>query len=308
MTKLISVQPGTQRDPLQLCRELEQGNILFFDKVPFAFSQEDREFLLRQKQGSSGSRKNIAYKPHIDRITNHSAANPAEAESMRMALRSFSSSAAAYLAQLLPAYAPHWKLDYASFRPFQEQGRKLRQRARNDLLHVDAFPTRPLHGARILRFFMNIHPTDARYWITSKPFQELAKEYGGSKHLPFPKSCGYSLKDRLGRKVKEWLCASGVKMPLRSPYDTFMLRMHHFLKENRQFQEECPKDHWHFPAGSLWAVFTDQVSHAALSGQYALEQTILVPYKSLLYPDVAPISVLERLTGSNMLDPHFTVV
>jgi hypothetical protein len=96
-----------------------------------------------------------------------------------------------------------------------------------------------------------------------------------------------------------------VKIPLRSPYDDFMLRMHHFLKENEQFQKNCPKDYWEFPPGSCWVVFTDQVSHAALSGQYALEQTFRIPYKALLLPEMAPVSVLERLTGGNMIDLKF---
>ena len=45
-----------------------------------------------------------------------------------------------------PEYARSWRVDYASFRPVEEQGRELPLRHRNDLLHLDAFPTRPTHG------------------------------------------------------------------------------------------------------------------------------------------------------------------
>jgi hypothetical protein len=303
MAQMMRIEPEEigQGDPLRHCRELERGNILFFPKAPFEFPQEDLSFLLGQRQGGASGRKNIAYKPGIDRVTNHETDRPEDRERMLGALRLFSNRAAECLSKILPPYAGQWQRDYASFRPFQEKGRKLRQRARNDLLHVDAFPTRPLHGARILRFFININPTQSRHWMTSKPFGELVQEFGGNS-VPFPKSAAYSLPDRLGRRVKTWLRATGLKIPLRSPYDAFMLRMHHYLKENGVFQAECPKDHWHFPSGSCWAVFTDQVSHAALSGQYALEQTFLVPYKSLLYPDLAPVSILERLSGGNMID------
>ena len=31
------------------------------------------------------------------------------------------------------------------------------------------------------------------------------------------------------------------------------------------------------PAGSTWMTFTDQVSHAAMAGQYQFEQTFLLP-------------------------------
>lgn len=278
------------------CEELEAGNLLFFPKIPFDFPSEEIDFLLKQRQGGSRARKNIAYKPDIDAITNHSGS---DAEQLKEILRSYSRRVTEFLTGILAPYAEGWKHDYASFRPFQEKGRNLRTRARNDLLHVDAFPTRPIHGARILRFFTNINPTEDRHWITSKPFEELAAEFQGK--IDLPSSCNYSLKNRLGRKMKELM---GLKM--RSPYDQFMLKMHHFLKENEQFQRECPKDHWKFPPHSCWAVFTDQVSHAALAGQYALEQTFLIPPHVLLCPEKAPVCVLERLTGKNMINPDYS--
>jgi hypothetical protein len=284
------------------CQELEKGNILFFSKIPFEFPEEELEFLLRQKQSGSGARKNIAYKPQIDKVTNHDTQDPQEREEMKRILASYSRRVTTFLQGLLPPYAPHWKHDYASFRPFQERGRKLRLRARNDLLHVDAFPTRPLHGERILRFFTNINRQEGRRWVTSLPFEELAKRFGGEGGVPFPHSPGSSLMGKMERAFHRWLGAVGWKIRLRSPYDTFMLRMHHFLKENQSFQQETPKDHWEFPPGSCWAVFTDQVSHAALSGQYALEQTFLIPLKALLFPDRSPVRVLERLSGRNMID------
>jgi hypothetical protein len=39
------------------------------------------------------------------------------------------------------------------------------------------------------------------------------------------------------------------------------------------------------------------VPHAVESGQFALEQTVIVPREALVRPDVAPITVLERLCG-----------
>jgi hypothetical protein len=219
-------------------------------------------------------------------------------------LRRFSQIATAYLGNLLQPYSKDWKLDYASFRPFQEKGRALRLRARNDLLHVDSFPTRPLHGDRILRFFTNINPTESRRWITSEPFAYLAKKYGGTD-VAFPKSAGFSLSERIERKWKRMLNSYGLKIALRSPYDTFMLNLHNFLKENKEFQKNCRKDRWEFPPNCCWAVFTDQVSHAAMSGQYALEQTFLVPTKALLFPEKSPLRVLELLAGRHMLDPEF---
>ncbi len=286
------------------CEALEEGNILFFPKTPFVFPQEEIDFLLLQRQGGSKARKNIAYKPQVDRITNHEAKDPVAAARLKEILRNYSERATVFLSTVLGPYAKEWKHDYASFRPFQEKGRQLRLRARNDLLHVDAFPTRPLHGARILRFFTNINPTESRRWITSQGFAELAKRYAGT--VSIPPSASYDLKSRLERKMKQFLRSVGFKVPLRSPYDHFMLKMHNFLKENGEFQDKCPKDHWEFPPGCCWAVFTDQVSHAALAGQYALEQTFLIPQTALLFPEKSPLNVLQRMSGKNLVDTEFS--
>lgn len=187
------------------------------------------------------------------------------------------------LSTYLTPYAKGWKHEDASVCSF------------NDLLHMDAFPKRPLHGTRILRFFSNIHPTENCRWMTSRGFEELMNEYGVA--VSVPRSAAYDLKSRLGKKVKRWL-----KRPLRSPYDTFMLNMHHFLKENVSFQEKCPRDYWEFSPGSSWALFTDQVSYAALTSHRLLEQTFLVPQKVLLCPEKSPLAILQRLSGRNLVD------
>src|SRR5947209_16948359 len=76
-----------------------------------------------------------------------------------------------------------------------------------------------------------------------------------------------------------------------------MLRFHHYLKESESFQKECPKERWEFPPDSTWVVFTDTTSHSCISGRYALEQTFIVRRGSLVFPDSAPIAILERMTG-----------
>ncbi len=305
MAKKVVVQQGEWKNPenrYKYCTALEEGDILFFSSVPFLFPQEEIDFLLKQRQGGSKTRKNIAYKPGLDRITNHDSSDPLAAEKLKEILRNYSMRVTDFLTLLLAPYAKEWKHDYASFRPFQEKGRKLRMRARNDLLHVDAFPTRPLHGGRILRFFTNINPAESRFWNTSKPFGELIREFGGEKGVSYPPGASYSFMGRLEKKMKSLLRKWGMKIPLRSPYDHFMLQMHNYLKENGEFQKNCPKDSWEFPPHSCWAVFTDQVSHAALAGQYALEQTFIIPRDALLCPEKSPVSILERLSGRNMVD------
>jgi len=92
----------------------------------------------------------------------------------------------------------------------------------------------------------------------------------------------------------------GFPVPDRSRYDHFMLYLHDWLKENSDFQTASAQQNVEFPPGSCWMVYTDGVPHAVVSGQYALEQTFIIPREVLVSPDVAPIGVLESSLGAKM--------
>lgn len=47
-------------------------------------------------------------------------------------------------------------------------------------------------------------------------------------------------------------------------------------------------------------VFTDSVTHSVLEGQFALEQTFIIGRETLVFPERAPISILEKLAGRQM--------
>ena len=279
------------------CEQLELGNILYFPAIPFEFPDDWRAFLLQLRKSESRHHKNIAYRPAEDRLTGFGGEDKAAQERVHSVLRGYSQRVVEFLSNLLPDYCQRWRLDYASFRPFEEQGRDLRVRARNDLLHTDAFPTRPTHGDRILRFFTNLNPEKPRVWLTGQTFEVLAEQYAAQAGMPAPESQRVGALHsfaRLGRQVAKVL---HLPVTTRSPYDDFMLRFHHFLKENAQFQQSCPKTRHEFPPGSSWMVFTDMVTHAVLSGQFALEQTFIVPRDAMVTPENAPLRVLERLSG-----------
>jgi len=274
-------------------RRLESGDILYFPTTPFELTADERAFLLSQRQSEASYHKNISYRLAQDRLKGVDQKDPAQWERMHRTMRAYSTRAIAFMASFLPRYARDWKIDFASFRPIEEAGRKVALRSRNDLIHVDAFPSRPSHGDRLLRIFTNIHTDRARIWVTSDPFERLAWQYAGKAGLPHPPG-GLA---KLRSKALRALSTIGMPVVDRPPYDRFMLRFHHYLKENAAFQEECPKDRWEFPPNSSWIVFTDTASHSCISGQYALEQTFIVRCKSLACPEKAPISILERITG-----------
>ncbi|MGA7886671.1 MAG: Kdo hydroxylase family protein [Acidobacteriaceae bacterium] len=281
------------------CAQLEAGDILYFPQSPVPLSADDTSFLLGQQQTDSSLHKNIAYKPNVDRLSGFDAktASPAAVERLHDAMRRYSHSVVAFLADFLAPYQANWQLDYASFRPQEEQGRDLPLRRRNDLLHTDAFPTRPTYGARILRFFNNIHPARTRDWVVSDPFAETVRQFAPSQIAPQP---GNAL-SRAGKAAARAV-GLGAAIPSlkRSPYDDFMMRFHNFLKENPQWQATCPKYAYQFPPGSSWMVYTDTVPHAVLAGQYALEQTLLVRPQAMVRPEVSPLRVLEEIAQARL--------
>ncbi|HYL84881.1 MAG TPA: Kdo hydroxylase family protein [Candidatus Angelobacter sp.] len=281
------------------CEQLELGNILFFSETPFDFPEESRSFLLQQRKTESRHHKNIAYRPAEDRLTGFGGENEEAQRRLHDILRNYSARVVECLAKLLPDYKDRWRLDYASFRPFEEEGRDLRVRARNDLLHTDAFPTRPTNGDRILRFFTNLNPEKPRVWLTGQTFEPLAERYAAQAGMPAGESSGAL--GWLARQGRNAARALHLPIRMRSPYDDFMLRFHHYLKENAEFQQSCLKTRHEFPPGSCWMVFTDMVSHAVLSGQFALEQTFIVPREAMVTPERAPVRVLERLCGHSVI-------
>jgi hypothetical protein len=282
----------------QYCRLLEEGHILFFPKTPFDLPENERAFLLAQCQVDDHyNNKNIAYRLNEDEVTGFIKRSDVDVEKLRCIMRAYSQQVTQVLASLLSPYVSSWRVDYASFRPQEEEGRNLRLLARNDLLHVDAFPMRPTGGDRILRVFTNINPVKARHWITSDSADVLIKRFSGSPGLPLPKPVGESVWPQIRRSVARMARSVGLPVVLRSPYDEFMLRLHDYLKRNSEFQTTCAKERLDFPPGSTWTVFTDFVSHAALSGQYALEQTFIIARESLVLPEKAPVNVLEEVVG-----------
>jgi hypothetical protein len=78
-----------------------------------------------------------------------------------------------------------------------------------------------------------------------------------------------------------------------------MLKLHHFLKENDQFQATAKRRVWTFPSGSTWALFADGVAHAQLRGSFTLEHSFFVPVACLMRPDESPLSQLVR-TGNSL--------
>jgi 3-deoxy-D-manno-oct-2-ulosonic acid (Kdo) hydroxylase len=276
------------------CSELERGQILFFSTPPFALPADDIEFLVSLKPADSRLHKNISYRPEKDLLRGfRDSANEARVHDI---MRRYAWEVRNFVANFLAPYAGKFQVDYASFRPLEEEGRDLPLHKRNDLLHVDAFPSRPTRGGRILRVFTNVNAAKDRVWVVGERFPELAQRFAQAAGLQkFAETPGVL------RGWKRGLGTLGLPVVDRAPYDKFMLRFHDWLKENTAFQNaKDGKERIEFPPMATWLVFTDGVPHAALSGQFAMEQTFIIPVEALVAPEVAPIRVAERLAGRAM--------
>ena len=122
----------------------------------------------------------------------------------------------------------------------------------------------------------------------SKPFEDFARAF-----LP-----------RVQGRVpgKSWLFEKlGVTRGRRSRYDEMMLALHDAAKRDAGYQANAPHHGIDFPPGCSWMVYTDQVLHAALGGEFALEQTFHFDVAAMGAPSRAPLSVLERLSGGPLV-------
>src|SRR5438270_11018455 len=164
------------------CAELEKGQILFFRQPPFVLPEDDINFLVSQKASDSRLHKNSSYRPGKDLLRGFSNGKENQQRVHRI-MRDYSSQVTQFVSRFLAPYAGKLLMDFASFRPLEEDGRNLPLHKKNDLVHVDAFPSRPTRGGRILRVFTNVNPSRDRVWVIGERFPQLARRFAESAGL-----------------------------------------------------------------------------------------------------------------------------
>jgi len=277
---------------------LETGNIVYFPRCPFPLPEEaDLEFLRRELPGQL-KLKNISYHPEAKKIRGIEG-EPALVQRAERILVEHSERLQAFLAKATPQLADGCVVGTSSFRPIQEKGRKLKPHASNELVHIDAGAYGATNGDRIFRFFVNANPEEDRVWATKGAFPNLYEKYGRDAGIR-PLTRGQLTKgplDHMRTGLLKGLAAAGLSVATvvdSSPYDRVMRRFHNFMKDTPEFQQD-PQNHQEirFPPYSAWMVFTDMVSHASLSGQFALVNTNLIRLRSCRMPELAPINILR---------------
>jgi len=263
---------------------LENGDVVFLPHIRFEVSSRELQFFSPRIVGSS---KNIGFDPATGKIGG-SVLVDADQRTLTEMLARYSDQAAALVGRLVPRYRGRIAKGRASFRPVEIAGRQTSWRKDDTRLHIDAFPATPVHGRRILRAFTNVNPDRRpRTWRLGEPFEAIAGLFAPSLRVPLPGLAS----------VLSWV---RVTKSRRTPYDALMLQLHDRMKADDEYQVRCAQTAVDFPAGSTWIAFTDQVSHAAMSGQYQLEQTFLLPVDAMEDEQRSPLRVLERIKGRRL--------
>ena len=274
--------PGS--DPAWI-EAMEDGKVLYFPRLAFALSPREHALLgpalLRDgvrniSLDASGRLKGVAGDDSV------------QADAKVLVAR-FAAQATHLVNTLFPKYRDHLLGAPTSLRPVGVSGRKQSWRADDRRLHVDAFPSRPNRGERILRVFANINPHgQPRVWRIGEPFGDVARRFLPPAHPYSP------LQARLLRTVR-------VTKSLRSEYDHQMLQLHNLMKSDARYQAEAPQETMGFPSGSTWICFSDQTVHAAMSGQHMIERTFHLPVASQYNREASPLAILTRLAGHPLI-------
>ncbi|CAI1594720.1 Protein of uncharacterised function (DUF2843) [Serratia quinivorans] len=260
---------------------LEQGKVLFLPELKFPLLAD--EIALLDPALVDIKRKNISYWPESQKLSGVAIA--AQQPQVQALLERYYQACRQLIAGLLPHYQQtlHSPVNSLRLHPVSAWRATSSWRKDDSRLHVDAFPSRPNQGERILRIFTNINPHgEHRQWRVGEPFPQLARRF-------IPRLPRYSpLSSWLQHKV-------GITKRRRSHYDHLMLHLHDAMKADQNYQQQGPQLALDLPPGSSWICFSDQTPHAAMAGQFMLEQTFLLPVSAMKNPRQSPLKMLETL-------------
>lgn len=287
--QMTDLQENAQLCTTKCLQALETGKVVF---LPNEAPPVDRS-MRGQLEASilDGRHKNVSFDQQRQRLggVNHALKGTEQEQFLYDFMQQWFHYAHDLLKRVFPFYQQSIIPGRSSYRPAQIAGRALSKRKDDTRLHVDAFPASPVNGKRILRLFSNINfDNQPRHWHIGEPFADVLKRFYPDMS-PWRKSIA---------QLMYWLKAT--KTP-RSAYDHVMLQLHDRMKLSDTYQASVAKTEVQFPAMSSWFVFTDQVSHAALGGQYLLEQTFYLPVEAMAQPEQSPLLQIEASAKQNSL-------
>jgi len=269
----------------KLITDLEAGKVLHFTRLEFPISALELSYLTPEIRDPKS--RNISL--DVSGTLKGASGSDEVQAGLNAMMGRFRAQSKSLVNSYFPFYKEHLRLAPTSFRPDQIETRNQSWRADDRRLHVDAFPSRPNYGERILRVFINVNPHKiARVWRLGEPFEAVVERF-------ITNTSPYS-----AWRAKA-LNIFGVTKSMRSEYDHLMLQLHDAMKRDLDYQLNSPQLTVPFPAGSVWACFSDQVSHAAMSGQYMMEQTFHLPVSKQYDTNTSPLAILRRYTRRELI-------
>lgn len=258
---------------------LEQGKVLYFPTLPFALNQDEQALLSPEVLDAKVRNISLA----VDNQLKGAVSDGQTHTLLTAMLKRYRTQAEQLVHSLLPKYQGVIRNAPTSYRPKKVEARQQSWRADDRRMHVDAFPSRPNRGERILRVFSNINPEGVpRVWRIGEPFTEMVETM-------LPRAKPYV------RWQAKALHKLGITKSLRSEYDHLMLQLHDCMKADLQYQEEAKQISMPFAPGSVWVCFSDHALHGVESGQYMLEQTFHIAPEHQYDPSVSPLAHLSQV-------------
>lgn len=172
----LPLQQWAAQEASSAVSELEQGKVLFLPELAFTLSEQEMPLL--DPALVDPKRKNISYQPLSGKLTGVAVAE--RRQQVQQLLERYYQSCRQLIAGLLPEYqeALHHPTGSLRLHPVSAWRANSSWRKDDSRLHVDAFPSRPNYGERILRIFTNINPHgEPRQWRVGEPFPELAERF-----------------------------------------------------------------------------------------------------------------------------------
>ena len=265
--------------------DLEAGKVLHFTSLEFPVPAFEQIFFTSEIRNPKSRNISLDASGNLKGAIGHEEVQAG----LGLMMERFRTQAQALVNSYFPYYKDYLSVAPTSFRPMQIETRNQSWRADDKRLHVDAFPSRPNYGERILRVFINVNPDNvARVWRVGEPFETIVERF-------IPQAAPYS-----AWRAKA-LNIAGVTKSFRSEYDHLMLQLHDAMKHDLDYQRNSPQLTVPFPAGSVWACFSDQVSHSAMSGQFMMEQTFNLSASNQYDTNASPLAILRNFTGRELI-------
>ncbi len=216
---------------------IERGGVVACPSLAFDVTADERA--LFGASLADDRRKSIYRRAGREGLTG-TTAEGATRDVVASMIERFADASHALIDGLFPSYRAAAHATGTSFRPRAigdtTSGRALSWRKDDTRLHVDAFPSNPTHGERILRVFTNVHP-DAmpRRWRVGERFETMARRFlPATRALP---------------PGAAWLMHRlGITKRPRTPYDHLMLQLHDLAKADLDYQRTSAAAHDRLPA------------------------------------------------------------